>query len=346
MGVDVMDGAPSFRYCPTLPKYYIVLDLVLSTSRTGARKEKGAGVSAGGISQALIPVALFVTAGYAVRRALGIELRPVGRVALYVFSPALVFQALVGAKLGVRDWLGIVAFAILMVVAGVMASRLLGRTLRLDAAQQAGLDLVAVFSNSANLGLPVVALSLGAAGLKVAVVYVLTQVVAVNTVGAYLAGRHGVSPGAAWRRMVRLPALWAMAGAGGLDLLHWGVPKPVLAAVSLGAQAYAPTVLLVLGGGLGDWHPGVLRTRLLWMAGALRLVLMPAVAVGLVTVLALSPAAARALVLQAAMPVAVNALILAQEFDAAPRWVGQAVFFSTLGAALTLPLWLSWLGRA
>lgn len=295
------------------------------------------------ILQALIPVVVFVAAGFILRRAFNLDFHPVSRVALYVFSPALVLNAIIAPHLSFGALSKIVVFALIMLLGSMGVSRLIGWLFHQPRPSQSALDLTTVFSNSANLGLPLVAFSLGQSSLHAAIIFVLTQIVAVNTIGAYLAGRSGVDPRAAFHRMVRLPSLWAMMVAIILLVLHVHLPSGVATAARFGSQAYAPTVLVVLGSTLADWQHSQFRQFLPWFSTAARLIVMPLISVGVVTVLSLSTPVARALVLQIAMPVAVNALILAREFDAAPEEVGQTITLSTLGGIVTIPIWLAFM---
>lgn len=298
------------------------------------------GVPVQSLANAVVPVVIFIASGFALRRFLVLDMRSVARIALYVFSPALILSSLVAPKLSAHDIIGIVIFAILMVGAALLVSRIIGWLLHAPRPAQSGLDLVTVFSNSANLGLPMVAFSLGRSSLHAAVIFVLTQIVAVNTLGAYLAGRGGVDPRAAFGRMLRLPSLWAMAAAIVVATLHFHLPTSLLTAARFGGQAYPPTVLLVLGGTLADWKTGDFKHTIPWVSVVARLIIMPIIAVIVVNLLTLTTNTARALVLQIAMPVAVNALVLAQEFDAVPNQVGHTIALSTLGALVTIPLWL------
>lgn len=291
----------------------------------------------------MIPVVLFVAAGFILRRTMSLDFHPISRVALYVFSPALVLNALVAPQMSLGTAMRIIVFAVMMVVGALGISRILGWLLHQTRAQQSALDLTTVFSNSANLGLPLVAFSLGQASLHAAIVFVLTQIVAVNTIGAYLAGRGGVDPLQAFRRMMRLPSLWAMMVALALLVLHLHLPSGIATADRFGSQAYAPTVLVVLGSTLADWRQRQFRQLLPWLGAAVRLIVMPLMSVLVVMILSLSTPIARALVLQIAMPVAVNALILSREFDAAPDQVSQTIAFSTLSGIVTIPLWLAFM---
>lgn len=86
-----------------------------------------------------------------------------------------------------------------------------GRLLKLDAPEAAGLTLISALTNSANYGLPLVLLAFGQLGLDKASLYVITQMIIVNTVGVYFAARSQFSVKSAIRSVFALPAIYAAA---------------------------------------------------------------------------------------------------------------------------------------
>jgi hypothetical protein len=232
-----------------------------------------------------------------------------------------------------------------MVVVALLLSSAAGRAIAVEDADRASLRLAAVFPNSANLGLPIVAFALGGASLKAAVIFVLTQIVLINTVGAYVASRAHVRPGQALRRVLGLPSIWAMAFSVVLVAAHGALPPPVERAFRFGADAYAPTVLVVLGGSLAAWRPSHLTSAVPWTAAGLRLLIMPALGWALALVLRLPAPVGAAVILQTSMPMAVNTLVLAQEFRAGADRVAGLVGLTTSAALLTVPLWLITVSR-
>ena len=297
------------------------------------------------LASGLLPVACFVGAGYLLARRLKVDLHPVARVALYIFSPSLVLSTLSSPGLSLTDGLGIAGYAGIMVVVALLLSSAAGRAIAVEDADRASLRLAAVFPNSANLGLPIVAFALGGASLKAAVIFVLTQIVLINTVGAYVASRAHVRPGQALRRVLGLPSIWAMAFSVVPVAAHGALPPPVERAFRFGADAYAPTVLVVLGGSLAAWRPSHLTSAVPWTAAGLRLLIMPALGWALALVLRLPAPVGAAVILQTSMPMAVNTLVLAQEFRAGADRVAGLVGLTTSAALLTVPLWLITVSR-
>jgi hypothetical protein len=72
------------------------------------------------------------------------------------------------------------------------------------------------------------------------------------------------------------------------------------------------------------------------LAGSMRLLVAPLLAIGLGLLLGLKGPAYQAAVIEAGMPTAVLTTVLSTEFDTLPAFVTSAVFFSTLLSPLTL----------
>jgi malate permease and related proteins len=104
--------------------------------------------------------------------------------------------------------------------------------------------------------------------------------------------------------------------------------------------ATLPLLLLVLGMQLAQ---GValedMRTTAL--ASGLRLLVSPLVAYGLALAFGLDDPAWWVVILQAAMPAAVNMSLYALEFDLRPKFVAGVVALTTLISPFSLAVWLS-----
>jgi predicted permease len=76
---------------------------------------------------------------------------------------------------------------------------------------------------------------------------------------------------------------------------------------------------------------------------AIRVAAAPLVAWGLLSVLSVKGTLFSGLFVLASMPAAVNAVILAEEFDASPDFVSEIILWTTLVSFLELPLLLIFL---
>ncbi|MEO3945330.1 AEC family transporter [Gorillibacterium sp. CAU 1737] len=288
-----------------------------------------------------LPLIIPIVAGALLARFKGLDTKPLLTLYLYVLSPAIILDTLLTAEVSAQDVSGIVAFAVLNLLALWGLASGLSRFLRADPAHTAGLTLITTFTNSANYGLPLVLLAFGQAGLDKASVYVITQMIIVNTVGIYFAARSHFTIRGAIRSVFSLPAIYAALLALALRLLALPVPADLARGVSLLADAYSPVVLIVLGAQVARIRTPEARelpARLFWTGLVVRLVLAPLVALLLLLLLGIDGTLFDVLLVLASMPVAVNAVVLAERFGAAPVFVSKCIVWTTLASFLLLPL--------
>ena len=112
-------------------------------------------------------------------------------------------------------------------------------------------------------------------------------------------------------------------------------------------QATMPVALLTVGmlavrepaeGNPGDNGLRAQRVQLTLLA-LTRLVVTPALAWGLVSLLRVEPTAAAAIVLQTAMPSAVAITAMAEQYGGDSAFAARGVVLTTFLSLLTLPLW-------
>lgn len=283
----------------------------------------------------IVPIFLVAALGFALRRVWGVEKRAVSQMAFYVLSPCLIFSVLIKAEIAPAELARLGAFALVSIVAMGGLAWGVSRWLRLDRSESMALVLVAMFSNAANYGLPLNQLRYGPAGVAHAVPYIVVSGVLVYTLGSFIAslGQHP------WRQalvgLARLPVIYAAA----LALVIYGarIPLPafLMQGLDLAAAGAIPAMLVLLGMQLADWQRWD-QWRLVLPAVGLRLIISPLVAGLGVVALALTGQSRATSILEASMPVAVAATIVASEYDLHPEAVAGAVVVSTLISPLTL----------
>ncbi|NHN31300.1 AEC family transporter [Paenibacillus agricola] len=293
------------------------------------------------IYQVFLPISLPVIGGMLLRRYRGIDTKPISTLSLYVLSPALIFDTLTKAQLSFDDVYKTFAFSLINLLLLWGAASVLGRTLKLQSAERAGLTMVATFTNSVNYGLPLVLLAFGQLGLEKASVYVIGQMFIVNTVGVYFAARSHFSVKQAIRSILTLPSIYAAALAILARVLQITVPSGLNKGIAMMASAYAPVVLVVLGAQMmnaqsAKWKPGLQKA--LWTGISIRLLLAPLLALLILNVLQIDGILFSVLLILASMPAAVNAVMLAEQFDASPQFVARCILWTTLASFLILPV--------
>jgi malate permease and related proteins len=297
--------------------------------------------------EVLLPIIVVVSCGYALRRRLPIEVRSLNRVSMYVLSPALIFTTLIRMEVSGGQALRISAVSILIIVIMGTLTLALGRVLGMERQALASLLLCTMFMNAGNYGLPTVRFAFGEDGLQRGLLFFIPQTILSQILATAIASAgNGANLRAVLRQILRMPQVYAaFAGllARMLGVTLTGGPAALdglLRGVALIADATLPLLLLVLGMQLAQGIE-LEDTRMTALASGLRLVVSPLVAYGLAVAFALDDPAWRVVMLQAAMPAAVNMSLYALEFDLRPRFVAGVVAITTLISPFSLAVWLS-----
>jgi len=304
---------------------------------------------------AIAPIIAIAAVGYALGRTQDVDAGPLNTITVYVLAPALVFHSVATTPLGGETllWLaiGVTGFTLTMAALAEGIGRIAGETEPLLGA----FVLTSSFSNAGNYGIPLSDFAFGSVGRSTAVLFIVVQSVLLYTLGVYLAARgRDESALAGVRRIFSIPLVYAVVV--GLVAGSLGVLPPAESAtmetVGMVGNASIPVMLLLLGIQLSNAELGAALGSVV-RANALKMVLAPAVAVG-VALLSLAAFArlglegpqatvARVFVLECATPAAVTPLILVGEFSGGSvegvtpeSYVSTVVFTSTLVSIPTL----------
>lgn len=287
------------------------------------------------LTEVLLPVLIVAGLGALLASRFPIDQDTITKITLYLLSPALILDVVLHTPISLgeagRLSLGYVLVLALSLAAGWACG--LGR----DDAQRRALSVSAGLWNAGNMGLPIAYFAFGQSGFERATILFLVSFIGMYAVGPAVMtlGRNGLSITGTVRAVLRLPVLWV--GATGLvvRLLDVGVPTGVDRGVVLLAQATLPMILLALGLqlGAGRWPRA---TAAMTAATLVRLVASPAAAYGVGRLIGLGGQGLAVLVLSAAMPTAVNALLITREYGGDTRTVAGTIVLTTLGSIVTL----------
>lgn len=310
----------------------------------------------------LAPVLLMVFLGAALRWKFRIDINTLTKLNIYLFVPAFVFEKVSTSSLSWAAMGGIAAVTVLQVlVLGVVVFGI-GRVLRTPQKTLAAVAMAIMFYNSGNFGLPLAELAFGADGAAAQALVLMAQNILTFTVGGAIAAMAGT--GGLRRAMVtliRLPFIPTLAAA---LVAKWylsaspdhHLPKVISETARFLSGGLVPIALVTLGAQLATnprwprWGPlsAVLAMRLLYapvqMAVLLLLLHMlvgnhPA-AGAIMGGLDLWPWPAQLLILTAAVPTAVNTLLLTLELEGDAELAADCVFWTTVLSCGTLALWL------
>jgi predicted permease len=288
----------------------------------------------------LLPVIVVAALGFLLRRTLRLDPRPVSHVTFYLFWPALAFSLLYSTQIAVEGLLRMVAFSAAVVLSMAAIAFLFTRAVRLEAGLASAFVLSVGFMNAGNFGLPVNQFAFGEDGLAWATVYFLTMSLLTNSLGAYVAAVGRQPARSALAGLLRVPAIYAIPLAMVIRGAGWTLPLPLIRPIELLAGATIPCMLVLLGMHTADIKLAG-RRSILAIAALGRLVVSPLLGLLLAGLFGLAGPARQAGVLEAGMPTAVLASILANRYDSEPDFVAGAVLLSTLLSPITLTVLLA-----
>jgi len=262
-----------------------------------------------------------------------------------VAGPALIFTKLHHAQLSVETIGEPVLIALVMYALLTAISLGIGAVGRWTSEERRATVLALASKNCANYGLPIVLYAFGDEGLVIGTMFMITHIVTHMTVGLSIAGWAGDGP--RWKRLLgvfRFPYVYAVGLAFLLRALEpsFALPAAVARPIGLLGDTWIPLMLILLGMELAR-----IRIAHVWrkaaLLAAIKLIVPPLLALGLVTALRIDALVRDVLIVQSAMPTAVNGLLLARQFDVRPDLVASVLMLSTLGSVVTISVLLGFL---
>ncbi|HID35341.1 MAG TPA: AEC family transporter [Anaerolineae bacterium] len=292
--------------------------------------------------QVLAPIVILVAAGFTLQRRLNLDVKSINRVVYFVLSPSLVYSTILTLTFDPLTTGRSVLFASAhMLTMGVLAY-LLARRWRYEGGLASAFIIAAILMNNGNYGLPLNLFAFGETGFGYALALFMFNAMVGGAVSIFLAIRGKSNRLVALRRTLVQPIVIAMFLGLFSRFTHIAPTGSLMDMVDMAGQAAIPVFLLVLGMSLAQTDVRANLSPVLRLTGV-RMLVSPAVALGLAALVGLSGVAFSVAVMQASMPSAVNAIVITNEFDAAPDFTAGAVLMTTLTSLITLPALLFFL---
>lgn len=273
------------------------------------------------------------------------EQRPLARMSLYFFSPALAFNSLSNSSVNASDFVSIVAYALLMAVIVGGLGYVLCRIFKFDRLLTSAFLLSILFVNAGNYGIPFNQFAFGGEGVARAAIYFVVNSVLSNTLAVYIASSGNSDMRKSLKAVLKMPLAYAALAGLGFNALHIAVPEPLARAIALAAAAALPVMLVNLGLELARAKLRDYEWRV-FLATGIKLLITPLIAILLASVLGMQGLTRSVSVIEASMPTAVMASLIATEFQSRSDFVTSVVFLSTIGSTITLTILLLFLGYA
>jgi predicted permease len=260
--------------------------------------------------------------------------KTLGNILIYLALPAVIIQGFLVERTPERITgilLSAVAAAVLLILSALIA--------RLFFPRDGIAAFAGAFSNPGFFGIPLILASAG----QGAVFYVACFIAFLNigqwTWGVSLLTGQPFRQGLQLKKLIRAPFLIAILIGLLLFFTRLPLPDPVRGALSAVAGLNTPLAMFTVGIYLAQTDiPGMLRRKSLYLISAVRLLLIPAVALALLSLL---PGAwhdmKMALLLAIACPVGSNVAVYAQLHGKDYPYAVETVVISTLLSLVTVP---------
>lgn len=285
----------------------------------------------------IVPVFALVAVGYVAGPRLYLDPRTLSRLSYTVLTPAFTFSTLYRTQIEIGLVLRMILFITAVTLGCALVGLVVARLLRRSPQMTGAYILIAVFGNVGNFGFPIIEFTLGRDALGSTVIYFLVILVISFVIGVAAAnwgrgGKYG-----AVLAVLRTPGLLVVPPAVLCNWFQIQLPDPAIRSIDLLAAALIPIMLIGLGVQLAN--VGIPRpTADTWIASSIRLFVSPLLAIPLGPLFGVVGIEHSVGILQASMPAAVLASIIATENDMVPTFVISTVLFSTLLSVITITL--------
>lgn len=285
----------------------------------------------------IVPILILLGIGVLLQKKFQFRLRPIANLVTYCFMPAAVFINIYHAEINVSLLAQLMIYLTLFITILIIIGNVFSKLLNLERGEETALKNSISLMNSGNYGLPVSQLVFSAhpLGVSVQIIVLVVQNLLTYTYGLYNLISASKSFVDLLRELLRLPIIHALVLAALLKIFDLPIPNFALVPIEQLAGGFAALALILLGMQLESIQIRTFHKVIGWALVG-RLVLGPAVALGLIYMLGMDGVIAQSLLIASAFPTSRNTATLALEYDVEPELSAQVVLYSTLLSSITV----------
>lgn len=247
--------------------------------------------------------------------------------------PCLIYDSLTRSNLTINIYFKIFLSALLVLAIGFLFGYLLIKIFKLPSIK---LTTPLMHPNTGNMGIPLSLLAFGNEGLALAAGFASIVMVSHFTANtAISSGNYSI------KKIILSPVLLSLIFS--LIVLFYKIEMPNFfnSITKILSGFVIPLVLLSLGISLSKINIKKLRIGL--MLGLFKLISGPFIGLLVVYLLSLDDNVAKVVILQASMPAAILTYLIAAQNNSYEQEIGTAVFVSTIGSIVSIPIILFFL---
>jgi malate permease and related proteins len=285
------------------------------------------------ILRVVLPTFITILIGYILGKTIKIDMSGVVDIVFYVGLPALAFVSILSQNIVLIDAAKVWASGLIVTIGCGSVGWLI---FKVKKERHNGLYLPIALPNTVNIPFPIISLAYGPAGLLVATLYYIPNILMIYSVGVF------VSAGKSWtenlKTTLKVPTIYAAVLALIFNLTHVPVPELIIKPLDFIGGMVVPVVVLTLGFSLSQVKITAFPTTLL--ASIIRL--GGGLALGFLTVYLfhLTGVFRSVVILVSAMPSAINTYMITAKYRAEPELVASVVLVTTVISLVLIPFLL------
>jgi malate permease and related proteins len=197
---------------------------------------------------------------------------------------------------------------------------------------------VVIFSNVGFMGYPVIESILGKEAVFFTAIFNLPFNLLVFTIGTYLLNKNNIDYKFSFKSILSSPIIAIVFGLF-LFLLQVKLPLSIFKILDMLGNITTPLSMLVIGSLLSQSPvKEAFVNKKLYFVSFIRLLILPIIIYFILSPYIKNPLLLGIPVIISAMPAAANTAIMAKSYNANDNLASQAVFLTTLGSIVTIPL--------
>ncbi|MFJ7669453.1 AEC family transporter [Lysinibacillus sp. NPDC097195] len=284
------------------------------------------------------PILVLLVLGAFLQKKFSFNLKALSQLITYCFMPAAVFVNLYETTVELTVLGEVALFIALFIGSQMVLSHFLAKALGLAKTETAVFKNSVVLINSGNYGIPVAQMIFAAqpVGVAIQVLLVIFQNMTTYTYGLYNLISSTKSGMAIVKDFLKMPIIHALIIGVAMNFFHIGIPQFIRIPIDHVADGFIAVALITLGAQLSQLEIKSMFNKTVFVSCITRLVVGPAVALLIISVLGLDGVVAQSLFIASAFPTSRNSSSLALEYDIESATAAQTVLFSTIVSCITV----------
>ncbi|WP_010677496.1 AEC family transporter [Bacillus timonensis] len=291
------------------------------------------------VKDIILPIFFIIAIGYSLQKKFHMHVPTLAKINMFFLVPAFIFVKLYNTELSFQLFGYVLLFFIIIIIALYVLSTITARLIGLKNGEKTTFSNSSIFFNSGNYGVPVNDLVFKGDpfAMSIQVIVLTLQNILIFSYGVFSLQSAKVGKVNAIKGYLKIPVLYAMLT--GILLNYFSIPLPTFVEVPVNyiANAMVGMALFTLGAQVAqiDFKAGL--SKVYWSL-FFRLLVGPAIALGLIFLFDIEGTFAQALFIASSMPTSVNSAIIAEEYNNYPGFAAQIVLFSTLFSSITVSI--------